>query len=98
MLISFSYFMLHFTQIAEVGKYLLFFKILFARRKSKSKLLEVVSFVGFQRVPGQRPWEVMWGGFASSHAGESQYEADSTGISKLCCRAGRALLIHSHTK
>lgn len=55
MLISFSYFMLHFTQIAEVGKYLLFFKILLARRKSKSKPLEVVSFVEFQGVPGRRP-------------------------------------------
>lgn len=57
-----------------------------------------LSFVGFQSVlwwwPGQWCREV----FASSHASESQYKADSGSISKLCCRAGRALLIHFHTK
>lgn len=99
MLISFSYFMLHFTWIAEVGKYL-FFSL---NPTSKTKIQEdsswkQLSFVGFQSVlwwwPGKWYREV----FASSCASESQYEADSGSIPRLCCRAGRALLIHFHTK
>lgn len=54
-----------------------------------------LSFGGFQSVRGGK-----WcrEGFASSHASEIQYEADSSSISELCCPAGRALLIHFHTK
>lgn len=87
MLISFSYIMLHFTQIAEVGKYLSFLKILSARRKSTSKQLELISFVGFQRELGQRPREAMQGGSGSSHAGGSRYKADSASIAELCWRS-----------
>lgn len=56
MLISFSYYMLHFTWIAEMGKYLFFFLNLISKMNiQEDSSWKHLSLVGFQSVPGWWP-------------------------------------------